>query len=370
MKVVHISSSGKLDGGAELCLVDLIKYEIENGINPYVLLPYKGELQEKLNSMGVETDIIHYLPWRHHRSEPKLKSSAIFLIKIVINLIQEVHIYHFLRKHKVDLVHINTTAVYAGSISAHILNIPLIWHLREFNGQPTSYDFYCKSFSYWLLSNASKCIAVSKVIDNFYSEHLNNSIVIYDSMEEPRHERQSDLFSTDITKIILIGNKKPDKGQMDAIKALSQLRDLPIHLTLIGKDLDEAYVAEMHDYTQKHSLANLLTDNSFDSEAKYKLLESDIALNCSRSESFGRTTVEALMSGCLVIGNNNSCTAELLTNGRGLLYEGSEDLSVKIRWAINHPAESKDIAKKGVEFGVGSFQTGNKNIVNLFKSML
>ena len=75
---------------------------------------YKGELQEKLNSMGVETDIIHYLPWRHHRSEPKLKSSAIFLIKIVINLIQEVHIYHFLRKHKVDLVHINTTAVYAG----------------------------------------------------------------------------------------------------------------------------------------------------------------------------------------------------------------------------------------------------------------
>lgn len=370
MKVVHISSSGNLDGGAELCLVSLIKYEIENGINPYVLLPYKGELQDKLNSMGVENDIIHYLPWRHHRSEPKLKSSAIFMLKIVINLIQEVRIYRLLRKHKIDLVHINTTAVYAGSISAHVLNTPLIWHLREFNGQPTSYDFYCKGFSYRLLASANKCIAVSEVMDCFYSDNLNNSIVIYDSMEEPRHARPSELFSSDITKIILIGNKKPDKGQMDAIKAMSQLRDLPIHLTLIGKDLDEAYVAEMHSYIQTHSLANLLTDTPFDSEAKLKLLESDIALNCSRSESFGRTTVEALMSGCLVIGNNNSCTAELLANGRGLLYEGSEDLSAKIRWAINHPSESKDIAKKGAEFGVCSFQTGNKNIVELFKSML
>ena len=71
---------------------------------------------------------------------------------------------------------------------------------------------------------------------------------------------------------------------------------------------------------------------------------------CSQSEAFGRVTVEAMMSGCLVIGANAGGTMELISdNVTGLLYTSGDysDLAEKIKFALKYPEKMRVIAKHG-----------------------
>ena len=89
----------------------------------------------------------------------------------------------------------------------------------------------------------------------------------------------------------------------------------------------------------------------YDVENYYK--QSDISFTCAKSEAFGRTTVEAMLSGNLVIGANTAGTKELIENNEtGLLYEqgNSDDLSEKIIYAITNPKKSEKIAEKGRKY--------------------
>lgn len=86
------------------------------------------------------------------------------------------------------------------------------------------------------------------------------------------------------------------------------------------------------------------------SDIKQLYRDTDIVLMCSQSEAFGRVTVEAMMSGCLVIGANSGGTMELVSdNETGLLYTSGDysDLAAKIRLALKYPDRMRDIAKQG-----------------------
>jgi glycosyltransferase involved in cell wall biosynthesis len=64
------------------------------------------------------------------------------------------------------------------------------------------------------------------------------------------------------------------------------------------------------------------------------MLSSDIVLVCSRSEAFGRVTIEGMFSGRPVIGARSAATAELIKDGvNGLLYDPGNpgDLAEKIK---------------------------------------
>ena len=83
------------------------------------------------------------------------------------------------------------------------------------------------------------------------------------------------------------------------------------------------------------------------------LNESDIFCMCTRWEAFGRTTVEAMLSGNLVIGANTAGTKDLINDGvTGILYEqgNAEDLCEKMVSVINNKSKSKEIAKSGRQY--------------------
>ena len=73
----------------------------------------------------------------------------------------------------------------------------------------------------------------------------------------------------------------------------------------------------------------------------------------SNSDNFRQSSiqgVEAMMSGCLVIGANSGGTMELVSdNETGLLYTSGDysDLAAKIRLALKYPDRMRDIAKQG-----------------------
>lgn len=374
MKVAHISSSARLDGGAELCLIDLIKYELNHGIIPVVFLPTHGEIESALTGLHVEYEILPYFSWRHRSDEKELRSSLIYAIKNGINFLAEQKIRKLLKAKKIDLVHINTTSVCSGQKAASQLNIPCIWHIREFNNNQIEYKFYNAAYARKAISTATKCIAVSETISSSYKEFAPKAsiVTIYDSMGKPEQERERPIFSSRTVQIALIANKTNAKGQIDAVKALPLLQEAGINdfnLVLVGKEVNQNYSKQLKSFVKDNQLEDRVRFLDFCKDPNTILAHTDIALNCSRSESFGRTTVEAMMMNCLVIGNDNTCTHELLSDGRGLLYKNPIDLAEKIKWALLNKQAAEHIARQGNQFAISSFETGNAEIVKLFNAV-
>ena len=69
-----------------------------------------------------------------------------------------------LKKEHVDLVHINTVYSYFGAYAARKVNIPYVWHIREFLEEDQGNEFYFPKYMYKLMNRADLVIAISRSI--------------------------------------------------------------------------------------------------------------------------------------------------------------------------------------------------------------
>lgn len=371
MNIAHISHSATITGGSELALLELIDYELTKGVKPFVVLPGHGKIESTLDKKGVAHTIIGCQPWRHHPKQNETQAKLKYSIKRALNSLSEMRLKRYLLENNIDLVHINTTATNLGSYAAKQAGIPLIWHLREFNGANLERDFYSYEHARYCFANATKLIAVSETLADGYDPSLiskDKLVVIYDTMKAPSAKRATPIFANRKATICLLGTICIQKGQLDSVEALHLLDEdtlAQIKLNIIGKQ-DDPYFGRIEQAIRQYGLARSVEFRGFTNNPYGCYQEADIALTCSRSESFGRTTVEAMMSGCLVIGRDCTCTHELLAKGNGLLYSGPKDLAEKIKWAISNKAEASKIARTGKNFADKSFKDGQEKILNLF----
>ena len=91
-----------------------------------------------------------------------------------------------------------------------------------------------------------------------------------------------------------------------------------------GKKDYENYLKE---YVFKHKMENIIHFRGYKSNLRELLSEYDIGMMCSRSEGFGRTTVEYMASGLITIASNTGANLELIKDGEeGFIYKyGDED---------------------------------------------
>lgn len=78
-----------------------------------------------------------------------------------------------------------------------------------------------------------------------------------------------------------------------------------------------------------------------------------LVVQASRFENYPTTILEALQSGCLVIGSTAGGIPEIIADGRtGLLFDCgcAESLSKRLKWALENPEECARIAQSGKEW--------------------
>ena len=79
---------------------------------------------------------------------------------------------------------------------------------------------------------------------------------------------------------------------------------------------------------------------------------SDAVAVCSQQESVGTVTLEAMASGCAIVGTENGGTGELLANGRGWTFPPGEasTLATQLMQIRNHPDTVEPRVKAGQEY--------------------
>ena len=329
--------------------------------NILVLLHCNGNGEKLLEDNNIEYVKIRsfnwFVPYKPKQIIRKIKLALCYIwmpLSQVYNIIAIRKIRRLIKKEKIQIVHINTSCSYVGAQAALLENIPFVWHIREFLEEDQERCIWNNKKGYSLIGEANRVVAISDSIYQKYKKLLPEAdiVTIYNGIDsDDFYIDHKDLFSGNGINLAIVGSINRSKGQDQAIKACEILIEEGIdniNLRIAGKESE--YVNFLRNYVGSKNLDKWIQFIGPQSDIKQLYRDTDIVLMCSQSEAFGRVTVEAMMSGCLVIGANSGGTMELVSdNETGLLYTSGDysDLAAKIRLALKYPDRMRDIAKQG-----------------------
>lgn len=348
--------------GANRSLIDLVLALKEEGQNITVIVPRNGELRNKLNTLGIKNKCILSTSWvGYEKGEKRIKKIS----KKFINYFAEYRMYIYFKKNKdiIDIVHYNSFIYGVGAKSLNKLNIPYVWHIREFPEETFKLKFYNKKYAYEIVSKSKKIFAISKSIYDRFSKDFGadkmqliyNGLNLKDCIDKKIDEKKN-------TEILIVGAIARDKGQLEAIKAIDYIINkkqlLNIKLNIVGNVIDKDYMNELERYIRKKNIDKNIIFHGYSDNVNIYRNKCDIALMCSKMEAFGRVTVEAMLSKQLVIGANTGGTTEIINHMKtGILYEQGNiaDLANKIEYAMNNKKEIDEIRERGRIIAIDKF---------------
>lgn len=359
LNVLFIPSDNNRTSGAFLSMANLIlNLKEKYGISELVILPNKGNGDEILSSFGINFILIDSKDWvvplsqnrdslflKEVNEKKRINDEAILKIREVIN------------NNNFDIMHINTTYSYVGAEAAIKENLPFVWHLREFLEEDQSNTLWDREEGNKLINKANKIIAISDSIFKKYENIFDKGrlVRIYNGIDAKKfYKPQRTIFNDDMIKFIMVGGFEYYKGQIEFAEACTKLYSSGFHnfeVSFVGTGRGDV----------KSEVEKIFSDAGMDNVnyLGYKrnvedyFAKSDVSFTCAKSEAFGRTTVEAMLSGNIVVGADSAGTKELINDGvTGILYEhgNSQDLFEKMLLVVENIENSKKIADNGRNF--------------------
>jgi glycosyltransferase involved in cell wall biosynthesis len=326
--------------GAERVFLEGIKcLRMHTEVEVHAALPTDGPLKHEVEKLGAPVHVTPYSWWLGFSEFPfrrKVRSAWTFWseTRALLPLLKTVNS---------DLVVTNTIAVPAPAMAARLQRIPHLWYIHEFGEEDHGLKYAMgRRVSMLLMKHlSSRFIVNSQAVLQKYRDFFPEDRIdqLYYAVDFPFPAEGPSRSDGSPLKILLAGSKTEGKGQDDAIRASQILKSkgYRFELILLGAAL-EPYGIYLKTLAKRLGLDDCVkfvdyTPNPFDHFA-----EADLVLICSRSEAFGRVTVEAMKLGKPVIGANRAGTLELIKDGyNGFLYEcgNAVDLAGKIEALYN-----------------------------------
>lgn len=347
-----------LSGGTKalLNLIDVVSKDNQ----VYLLMPSnEGWLADQLAIRNIKVFTTKYLlMWYSFRLSGFFKKSTInnFYYYFRYKKSAEKYVYHLLQEISPDIVHCNVGPLDISLTPCLQLNIPHVWHLREYQDK----DFCCrmiygkKHFLKRLHTEGNYNIAITKgVFDHFQLRPCDR--VIYDGPIDTTR------LSTNEVKqniVLFVGNflraKQPDLAIRSFLLFRKSFPDYQMYL--VGGWNDTDYVMEC-----KH----LISENNAEGVIKllgrrtdvYELMGiSKMLVVPSLFEGFGFITAEGMANNCVVIGRNTAGTKEQFDLGLketgneiGYRFDTFEELVACLKKAaIENTEEMRKNAQKVV----------------------
>lgn len=313
-------------GGSYYSLYYLVREIKKAGDYPIVVFYKDNFIAKKLKDENIEVYIF---------KKNKAFSSEIplmgFLIQKIFNFFGQVikpvvKRYLLLRKHKIDIVHLNNSILYNHDwiIASLLLGIKCISHERGIN------DHFPR-FAKFLGSRLHAIIAISNAVkQNMIAHGVNghNIKVVYNGLnpEDVTITISSNMIKKELkiekadVVIGVVGNIKEWKGQKTIISAMVLLSEKikNVKCLLVGdvSSGDAYYLSEIKKIINEHRLQNQIIITGFKKNIYDYMNAMDIAVHTSTDpEPFGRVLIEAMALRKPVIGTNIGAVPEIIVDG-------------------------------------------------------
>lgn len=383
-KILFVASDNNFTSGAFRSMATLNKVLNEKfGVETLVVLPNDtGDGVSLLKKYNIRYVFVKSYNWIVSAvKELNADEKQWFHDNLDYNSIAIREIVNIIKEEKIDIIHINTTYSYVAAIAGKITNTPVVWHLREFLEEDQKRRIYDRETGYRIIGGADKIITISKALYNKYENILpkEKMQIIYNGIDEKSFfNEQKQIFNNDNkTVFFCAGIINENKGQFDLVEACGKMHEKlgnDFELVLVGACTDENK-GKVLSIARKYNIEDKVVLAGRRNDVDQILQNADVAFMCSKFEAFGRVTVEAMLSGCLLIGANTGGTLEIVCDGKtGLLYEqgNADDLCDKICFALENKDKMREIAANGREkmHNEMTAEINAENIVNVYNEII
>ena len=388
LKVVFITHYTNLYG-ANRSLLNLIEGLKSYNVSSHVIVPYKGDITNALSELDVEYAIFPFKWWvSNFEIKGNIREKSIKILRHKYHAVKRLRdnllllegLAAQLKKWNIDLVYTNSSVIPVGAFVAQKLQLPHVWHLREFIDLDYNFhhDWGKKVFNYFV-AKADRRIAISHAIRDYLANNCSadTTPVIYNGIaSEAKFDRlyqvKKELPSKKPYTFSLVGLVHPCKGQDVAIKALSLLvKRIPETQLLIVGGGDISHLQQL---INTLNVADKVKFWGHIDDPYQAYLNSDAVLMCSKNEGMGRVTVEAMSAYCPVIGYDNAGTSELIQHEHtGLLYKGEhEELAVCMQRFVENPIWAKQLGDNAWHMArqTYSIEVYARNVYQLLSSLV
>lgn len=378
MKVLYISHTSEMHGSGK-ALINIIEAMILRSVEVCIILPkVNGALIEEIKKLKINYFVGPVEAWVW----PSLKSKKdyiLFLYRVSMLLINSMLFYikllFIVKEYEPDIIHTNVGVVHMAYYVAKKLNIPHVWHIREYQDLYFGWTPFPskKSFQKKLLSSNNYPIAITKEVYKHHDLQLNcNAKYIYDGVfdakvvpEIKEHKKNYFLF---------VGLISEGKGTAEAINAFLSVSSQYTEYELwIAGGGNEKYIEKLKKnicQSDKKSQIKFLGHRT----DIYELMSEALALIVSsKNEGFGFITAEAMYNGCLVIGRNTAGTKEQFDNGLnltgieiGIRYNSSEELVSVMQNLCNNGISGHLNTLKEAQRAVIALYSSKKNAEQIY----
>ncbi len=354
-KILFVSHSGRMSG-ANLSFYSIIE-QLKCKIDIYVLVnETDSELTHALEKISVNYIYLKYSWWVAHKRDNIIKQTYRYCVDFLkyINSPTNNKLKEVFTNYDFDAVYSNTSTVDIGYRIASVMGIPHVWHVREFGREDFGFiPLVPQDSMRTAFEKASAIIAISTALkEKILQQNPKSTVVVIQNgfnVEKLKYQREH-IIDCNNVKILVTGQVSEAKGQIQAVKAISKLNSPNIKYQLyLAGEVDSDYRKQILECKLCPEWLHFLgkVNNLFEIRK-----DIDIELVCSRSEAFGRVTIEAMLHSIPVIGANTGATKDLLANGLGItyIYGNIEDLIAKIECLVHDRQLYNDIVLKAFNY--------------------
>lgn len=387
MKVVYIQDRGDKGGATNSLKEMVLNLSKIHQVQPIILTSEYNSVNDFANQHGIENYAIGHQAFLITPGNTKIKQILKRILKPILYLKYTIANTKAMKKaeksidfNTVDLIHTNVNRNDIGAKIAKKYNKPHVWHVREFGDLDYKVLSLKKDYIKYMNGFASDFIAISNAIEKHWENKGLNAgklHVIYNGIDNSKINGLSKRNKNEKTKIIFTGFITENKGQLQALKAISLLDDSikkNVVLDIYGGG-EEVYIEELKKFICDNHLQENVFFKGYDREVMSKIKDYDIGLMCSKSEGFGRVTIEYMLNGVCVIASNTGANPELIDDSTtGLLYEYNhvEDLKNKLEKIITDEELYNQIRVCAYDTAVNRFTSivNCSNVYQLYEQIL
>ncbi len=362
-------------GGATISFKSMIEGVVKEGVMPTIVYP-RNEYNDTIcafEKIGIKC-IPCFISSSVISENVTLTTILNLLKQIMLKILSFINLLIICHKIKPDIIHTNTGVVHEGFLVSRILNIPHVWHIREYQTLDFNWKIFPSVKKFIKELSKSYTIFITKGLQKYFKQdNQNTSSVIYNPIYD--FEDVNNLSQIKQRYFLIANRISKEKGIEDIINGFAKFnKNYSKYVLKIVGFGNKQYINELQSLCKKLNVSNNVEFLGYVSDIRTLICNAEILFVGSYFEAFGRMTAEANMLKTFVIGRNTGGTKEVLelTHG-GSLFDNEEEIHLLLESWIKMSTDDKEqvlcaAQKSGFEYF--SKQRHSKEVVQLYKSIL
>jgi glycosyltransferase involved in cell wall biosynthesis len=344
--------------GADRVLLELLAGLQDSGHAVQVVLPGPGPLHEEVRRLGAPVHRHNLAVLRRKYLNPIGLANRACRMRSAVGYLRRL-----IREHGIEVVHSNTTAVFAGVIAARLAGVKHVWHVHEITTRPL-----------WFARLLARCVGALSHRAVFVSqatlEHMcalsprvrAKAVLIHNGIDDSRALagqrgvlRAENGWGEYNPVVGMIGRINWWKGQDKLVEcAVGLLKAHPgLRVVMVGGtfDGDSRPRDELVALIARHGLQHAIAVQDFRSDIGNVLADIDVfVLPSTQPDPFPTVVLEAMAAGKPVVGFRHGGVCEMVEDGvTGLLCEpcAAPAMQAAIERLVEAPEAARRMGQAG-----------------------